>query len=58
MLAKGDTNNSYFQLYTITEINNDKIPSYRIDKFNETLLKSTDLTLKEMDIVMKKLNLN
>ena len=41
---------------------NDTIPAYKIDKlkerYNESLLKKTDLTLKENNSVMKKLNLN
>ena len=54
------TNWSY-KLYKNTEIIKDTIPSYHIDnlpeRYNESLLKKTDLTLKENDIVMKKLNL-
>ena len=49
-------------MYKITEIINDTIPSYKIDnlkgRYNEALLKKTELTLKENDNVMKKLNLN
>ena len=45
----------------MTEIINDKIPSYHIDKvpegYNEALLKKTDFTFKENDR-MKKINLN
>ena len=48
-------------LYEITEIVNDTIPSYKINNLpernNESLLKKTNLTLKENDIVMKKLHL-
>ena len=54
------TNWSY-KLYKISEIINDTIPSYKInnlpERFNESLLKKTDLPLKENDNVMKKLNL-
>ena len=54
------TNWSY-KLYKITETINDTIPSYRLDnlpeRYNESLLKKTDLTLKENNSVMKKLNL-
>ena len=50
-----------YKLYKITEIINDTIPSYRIDIFpelyNEALLKTTKLTLKENEDVMKKLSL-
>ena len=55
------TNWSY-KLYKITEIINDTIPSYHIDnlkeRYNESLLKKTDLTLKENDNVMKKLRID
>ena len=60
--SKGDTTNWSYKLYKITEINNDIIPSYKIDnlkeRYNEALLKKTELTLKENNVVMKKLNLN
>ena len=60
--SKGDTTNWSYKMYKITEIINDTIPSYKIDnlkeRYNEALLKKTELTLKENDNVMKKLNLN
>ena len=60
--SKGDTTNWSYKLYKITEIINDTIPSYRLDnlkeRYNESLLKRTELTMKENDNVMKKLNLN
>ena len=60
--SKGDTTNWSYKLYKITEIINDTIPAYKIDnlkeRYNESLLKKTDLTLKENNSVMKKLNLN
>ena len=60
--SKGDTTNWSYKLYKITEIIIDTIPSYKIDKlserYNESLLKKTELTLKENDNVMKKLNLS
>ena len=60
--SKGDTTNWSYKLYKITEIINDTIPSYHIDnlkeRYNESLLKKTDLTMKENDKVMKKLNLS
>ena len=60
--SKGDTTNWSYKLYKITEIINDTIPSYKIDnikeRYNEALLKKTELTLKENDNVIKKLNLN
>ena len=59
--SKGDTNNWSYKLYKITEIVTDTIPSYRLDnlpeRYNESLLKKTELTKKENDNVMKKLNL-
>ena len=60
--SKGDTTNWSYKLYKITEIINDTIAAYKIDnlkeRYNESLLKKTELTLKENDNVMKKLNLN
>ena len=60
--SKGDTTNWRYKLYEITEISNDTLPSYKIDnlpeRYNESLLKKTDLTLKENNAVMKKLNLS
>ena len=49
-------------MYKFTEIENDAIMSYRIDKlperYNEALLKKTDLSMKEHKDVMKALNIN
>ena len=60
--SKGDTSNWSYKMYKITEIINDTIPSYKIDnlkeRYNESLLKKTELTMKENNAVMKKLNLN
>ena len=59
--SKGDTTNWSYKLYKITEIIKDTLPSYKIDnlkeRYNESLLKKTELTLKENNTVMKKLNL-
>ena len=59
--SKSDTSNWSYKLYKITEIVNDTIPSYKIDNLpercNESLLKKTDLTLKENNTVMKKLKI-
>ena len=59
--SKGDTTNWSYKLYKITEIINDTIPSYHIDnlkeRYNESLLKKTDLTMKENISVMKKLKI-
>ena len=60
--SKGDTTNWSYKLYKITEIINDTIPSYKIDnlpeRYNESLLKKTELTIKENNSVMKKLRLD
>ena len=60
--SKGDTTNWSYELYKITEIINDTIPAYKIDnlkeRYNESLLKKTELTLKQNKDVIKKLNLS
>ena len=60
--SKGDTTNWSYKLYKITEIINDTMPSYRIDnlkeRYNESLLKKTELTMKENKDVMKKLKID
>ena len=60
--SKGDTTNWSYKLYKITEIIKDTIPSYHIDnlaeRYNKSLLKKTELTLKENKNLMKKLNLS
>ena len=60
--SKGDTTNWSYKLYKITEIINDTIPSYRLDnlkdRYNESILKKTELSMKENNSVMKKSNLN
>ena len=53
---KGDTTNWSYKLYKITEIINDTMPSYRLDNLPE-ILKKTELSMKENNSVMKKLNL-
>ena len=62
MFSKGDTTNWSYKLYKITEILNDTIPSYKIDnlpeRYNESLLKKTNLTMKENNSVMKKLKID
>ena len=60
--SKGDTTNWSYKLYKVTEIVNDTISSYRLDnlpeRYNEALLKKTELTIKENKDVMKKLGLD
>ena len=57
--SKGHTTNWSYKINKITEIINDTIASYKIDnlkeRYNEPLLKKTELTMKENDIVIKKL---
>ena len=60
--SKSDTTNWSYKLYKITEIINDTIPSYKIDnspeRYNESLFKKIDLTMKENEDVMKKLKID
>ena len=57
--SKSDRTNWSYELYKNTEIINDTLPSYKIDnlkeRYNESLLKKTELTMKENDNVVKKL---
>ena len=59
--SKGDTTNWSYKLYKITEIINDTRPAYKIDnlkeRYNESLLKKTELSMKENNSVIKKLNI-
>ena len=61
VFSKGDSTNWSYNLYTITEIIHDIIPSYRInylpERYNENLLLQTKLSLEENNQVMKELNL-
>ena len=60
--SKGGTTNWSYKLYKITEIFNDTLPSYKIDnlkeRYNQSLLKKSELSMKENNSLMKKLNLN
>ena len=60
--SKGDTTNWSYKLYKIKEIVNDTIPSYKInnlsERYNESLLKKTELSLKQNKDVMKKLKVD
>ena len=60
--SKGDTTNWSYKIYKITKITSDTVPSYKInnlsERYNESLLKKTELTMKENDIVMKKLRID
>ena len=58
--SKSDTTNWSYKLYKNTEIIKDTIPSYHIDnlpeRYYDSLLKKTELTMKEHDNVVKKFN--
>ena len=60
--SKGDTTNWSYKLYKITEIINDTMPSYRLndlsERYNESLLRKTELSMKENNNVLKKLNID
>ena len=60
--SKGDTTNWSYKLYKITKIIVDTNPSYRLgnlpERYNEALLKKSELSMKENDSIMKKLNLS
>ena len=60
--SKGDTTNWSYKFYKITELIIDTIPSYRLDnlpeRYNEALLKKTELTMKKNKDVMKKLRID
>ena len=60
--SKGDTTNWSYKLYKITEVVNDTIASYRLDilkeRYNEALLKKTELTMTKNITVMKKLKID
>ena len=55
--SKGDTTNWPYKIFKFTEIFNDTIPAFKINnlpgRYNESLLKKTDLTMKKNDDVMK-----
>ena len=59
--SKGDTTNWSYKLYKITEVINDTIPSYRInnlpERYNQSLLLKSQLTMEENDEVMLNLRL-
>ena len=61
VFRRGDSTNYSYNLYTITEIIHDTIPSYRIEylpeRYNENLLLPTKLSLEQNNQVMRELNL-
>ena len=58
--SKGDSTNYSYNLYKITEVIHDTIPSYRLnylpERYNENPLQPTKITLDENNQVMKKIN--
>ena len=58
--SKGDTTNWSYKLFKITKRIKDTIPSYHIDnlseRYNESLLKKTELSLKQNKDLKKALN--
>ena len=62
LFSKSDTTNWSHKLYRICEVIIDSIPSYHIDNLpernNESLVKKTELTLKQNKDVMEASNLN
>ena len=56
--SKSDTTNWSYELYKTTQIINGTIPSYHFDdlpeRYNESILRKTELRKKENDNVMKK----
>ena len=61
VFSKGGSTNWSYKLNTVTEVMHDIIPSnpieYLSERYNENLLKSTNLTLDENIEVLKELNL-
>ena len=61
VFSKGDSTNYSYKLYTITEVIDNTIPSYRNnylpDRYDENLLLPTKLSLEENNQAMKELNL-
>ena len=59
--SKSDTTNWSNKLHKILEIINDTIPAYKLDnlkeRYNESLLRKTELKVKENDNVLKKLKI-
>ena len=60
--SEGDNTKWSYKLYKIKEIINHTKSTYRIDnlpeRYNEALLKNTELSMKENDSVTKKLNIS
>ena len=61
VFSKGDSTNYSYNLFSITEVIHDTIPSYRLnylpERYNQNLLLPTKLSLEQNNQVMKELNL-
>ena len=61
VFSKADSTNWSYRLYTMTEVIHDTIPSYQTDylseRYNQSFLLPTKLSLEENNQSMKKLNL-
>ena len=61
VFSKGDSTNCSSNLYTITEVIHDTIPSYRLnylrDRYSQNLLLPTKFSLDGNNKIMKELNL-
>ena len=59
--SKGDSTNYSYELFTLTEVNHDTIPPYRIvylpGKNNQNLLRPSKLSLEQNTQFIKKRNL-
>ena len=62
VFSKGDNTNWFYELYTISEVIHDTIPSYRIDylpeRYNQKLLLPTNLSLEQNNQIIKELKVN
>jgi len=61
VFSKSDSTNYTYQLYTITEVIRDTVPTYKLnykpERYKQNLLLPTELSLGENNQVLKKLNL-
>ena len=59
--SKWDTTNLFCKLYKVTEIINATIPNYRTDslkeRYNETFLRKTNLSMKQNNDLLKQLKI-
>ena len=61
VFSKGDSTNYRYNLFTITEVIHDTVPSYRInylpERYNQNLMIPSKLIFEQNNEVMKKLHL-